>query len=61
MYALTELAGPEKIKFVSDLIYWYYWSGYNRANTPCFYEEVAYYEFVARTQIPLLPLQSLDS
>lgn len=60
MYALVELAGPKNIKFVPDLVYWYYWSSFSRATTPCFYEEVTYYEYVARKQTPLLPLNSLD-
>ena len=60
MYALVELAGADNIKFIPDILYLYEWSGPNRNRDECYYAEILYYEYLARSQTPLLPLKSLD-
>lgn len=56
MYDLTELAGPEHIHHIPELLYWYIYTIYGG----CDWIKMHYYEYVSRSQTPLLPLKSLD-
>ena len=55
MYALVELAGPQRIQHIPDLLYWYNYNVY----PSCSLSRMRYYEYLARSQTPLLPLSLL--
>ena len=55
LFAVAELAGSKHTRFIPDLLYWYKPS----YTSPCKWNKIWYYEFLARSLTPLLPLNSL--
>ena len=56
MYALVELAGAKHIKSIPNFLYWYKTSSYSE----CSLTKSYFYEYISKTQTPLLPLKELN-
>ena len=57
MYDLVELAGPKHLRNIPNFLYYYTGAYFSQ----CVRKQMDYYESLAKTQTPLLPLESLES